>query len=209
MNTKNIWERLSSGDPVDMTEPDYREAVGELRRCEKLNFEINRLPPDAPEKRRLQNELLDPLIEITFDQMMDAGILPPPPPELQGSDINVELVGILAQAQRAIGVNSVDRFVAHIGNLAAARQDPSVWDNYDSDKDVEIYGDMLGVSPELVLSPDKRDAIRQARAEEMAAQQKAMAMNQAADTANKLAGAKTDGPNALTDATALFSGYTQ
>lgn len=68
---------------------------------------------------------------------------------------------------------------------------------------------MLGVSPELVVSPDKRDGIRQARAEQMAAQQRAMALNQAADTANKLAAARTDGPNALTDATALFSGYTQ
>jgi len=163
----------------------------------------------GPVLERLQNELLDPLIEITFDQMMAAGIVPPPPPELHGHDINVELVGILAQAQRAIGVNLVDRFVAHIGNLAAAKQDPSVWDNYDADKDVELYGEMLGVSPELVISSDKRDAMRQARAEQMAAQQKAAAMNQAADTANKLAAARTDGPNALTDATALFSGYTQ
>jgi acetyltransferase-like isoleucine patch superfamily enzyme len=48
-----------------MTEPDYREAVEELRRCEKLNFEINRLPPDAPDKRSLQNELLDHALDDT------------------------------------------------------------------------------------------------------------------------------------------------
>jgi acetyltransferase-like isoleucine patch superfamily enzyme len=65
MENRSIWERLSSGDPVDMTEPDYREAVEELRRCEKLNFEINRLPPDAPEKCRLQNELLDHALDDT------------------------------------------------------------------------------------------------------------------------------------------------
>jgi acetyltransferase-like isoleucine patch superfamily enzyme len=65
MNNKNIWERLSSGYPVDMTEPNYREAVEELRRCEKLNFEINRLPPDAPDKRSLQNELLDHALDDT------------------------------------------------------------------------------------------------------------------------------------------------
>ena len=163
----------------------------------------------GPVLERLQNELLDPLIEITFEQMLSANIVPPAPPELQGQDINIELVGILAQAQRAIGVNSVDRFVAHIGNLAAAKQDPSVWDNFDADKDVELYGDMLGVSPELIISSDKRDEMRQARAEQIAQQQKAMALNQAADTANKLASARTDAPSALTDATALFSGYTQ
>lgn len=65
MENRSIWERLSSGAPVDMTEPDYREAVEELRRCEKLNFEINQLPPDAPEKRRLQNELLDHALDDT------------------------------------------------------------------------------------------------------------------------------------------------
>mgnify|MGYP003543628892 FL=1 len=163
----------------------------------------------GPVLERLQNELLDPQIEITFDQMMLSGIVPPPPAELEGHDINVELVGILAQAQRAIGVNSVDRFVSHIGNLAALKQDQSVWDNYDSDKDIAIYGDMLGVSPELLAPDEKRDAIRDARAKQIAEQQKAAAANQAADTAQKMASAKTNEPNALTDATALFSGYTQ
>ena len=67
-NEKSIWQRLSDGDPVDMREPEYTaSAVAELRRCEKLNFEINRLPPDDPQRRTLQNELLtQPLDETSF-----------------------------------------------------------------------------------------------------------------------------------------------
>ena len=57
-----------------MTEPDYREAVEELRRCEKLNFEINRLPPDSPEKRELQNELLDDTLDETSTILTPAQI---------------------------------------------------------------------------------------------------------------------------------------
>jgi len=74
MENISIWERLSSGDPVDMTEPDYRKAVEELRRCEKLNFEINRLPPDSPEKRELQNELLDDTLDETSTILTPAQI---------------------------------------------------------------------------------------------------------------------------------------
>lgn len=74
MENISIWESLSSGDPVDMTEPDYRKAVEELRRCEKLNFEINRLPPDSPEKRELQNELLDDTLDETSTILTPAQI---------------------------------------------------------------------------------------------------------------------------------------
>lgn len=56
----------------------------------------------GPVLERLHNELLKPLIDITFDYMMEAGIVPPPPEELQGQDLNVELISMLAQAQRAI-----------------------------------------------------------------------------------------------------------
>jgi len=36
----------------------------------------------GPVLERLQNELIDPLIEITFSAMVNAGVLPPPPPPL-------------------------------------------------------------------------------------------------------------------------------
>jgi len=62
---KSIWERLSDGDPVSMTEPGYAEVIAELRRCESLNFKLNQLPPDDSEKRRLLNELLDTELDRT------------------------------------------------------------------------------------------------------------------------------------------------
>ena len=39
---------------------------------------------------------------MTFTRMLKAGMVPPPPPDLQGQDLNVELVSVLAQAQRAV-----------------------------------------------------------------------------------------------------------
>lgn len=159
----------------------------------------------GPVLERLQNELLDPLIEMTFDRLMEAGVLPPPPPELQGHDLNVELVSMLAQAQRAVATNSIDRFVGNLG--AVAQYKPEVLDRFDADKWAEIYSDALGVNPQILVPADQAQAIREQRAQaQQQAQQAALAEQQAA-TAQKLAAAKTNEPNALTDVTSAFAGY--
>lgn len=160
----------------------------------------------GPVLERLHNELLDPLVEMTFSRMVAVGIVPPPPEELQGQDLNVEFVSMLAQAQRAVGTNSVDRFVGNLGMVAQAK--PEVLDKFDSDKWADIYADMLGVDPELIVPDDKVALIRQQRAQaQQAAAQSAMT-NQAADTAQKLGNTPTTGGNAASDIMQMFTGYT-
>ena len=159
----------------------------------------------GPVLERLHNELLDPLIEMTFNRMLSAGIVPPPPQELQGIDLNVEFVSMLAQAQRAVATNSVDRFVGNIGMIAQMK--PDVLDKFDSDKWADLYGDMLGVDPQIIVPSDQVALIRQQRAEAQAAQQKMAMMEQAAGAAKNLAGADMAGDNALTNVVDMFSGY--
>ncbi|VDO06492.1 unnamed protein product [Brugia timori] len=160
----------------------------------------------GPVLERLHNELLDPLIEQTFARMMESGVLPPPPEELQGQALNVEFVSMLAQAQRAVGTNSIDRFVMNLGAVAQVK--PEVLDKFDSDKWAEIYSDILGVDPQLIIPDDKVALIRQQRQQAAQAQQQMAMLQQGADTAKNLAAAKTDQPSALTDITRQFSGYT-
>lgn len=160
----------------------------------------------GPVLERMHNEILDPLIDITFEYMVEAGIVPPAPPELQGNQLNVEFVSMLAQAQKSIATNGIDRFITSMEQIAQAK--PEVLDKLDADKWADMYGDMLGVDPQLIIPDDQVQAMRQARAQQQAAQQQLAAQNQAADTAQKLASAKTDTPSALTDVTSQFSGYT-
>lgn len=162
----------------------------------------------GPVLERLHNELLTPLIDITFEKMMAAGIVPPPPPELQGQDLNIELVSILAQAQRAIATNGVDRFVGALGQMA--RFKPDVLDKLDSDYWADSYSDMLGIDPELIVANDKVAIIRQQRAQQAQQQQQMEMANQAANTANQLGKTPTQGgsSNALDDVMSQFSGYT-
>jgi len=159
----------------------------------------------GPVMERLQNELLDPLIENTFDAIMEAGIASPAPDELQGRPLNVDLIGMLAQAQRAVGTNSIDRFVGNLG--AVAQFKPEVLDRFDSDRWAEVYSDSLSLDPQIIVPRDQAQAIREQRAQAQAQAQQAALAEQQASTAQKLASAKTDQPNALTDATRAFQGY--
>ncbi len=160
----------------------------------------------GPVLERMHNEILDPLIEMTFARMVEANIVPPPPQELQGMELNVEFVSMLAQAQRAIATNSVDRFVGNLGAVAGIK--PEVLDKFDADRWADAYADMLGVDPELVVPGDRVALIRQQRAEAAQAQAVQDSMEQRANTAKALASADTSGKNGLTDVTRAYSGYT-
>jgi hypothetical protein len=160
----------------------------------------------GPVLERLQNEMLDPFIEMVFTRMMEAGVVPPPPPELQGQDLNVEFVSMLAQAQRAVGTNSIDRFVNTLGQVATIK--PDVLDKMDSDRWADIYSDMLGVDPQLIVPSEQVALVRQARAEQQQKQQQMEQAQQSSVAVKNLAGADTSGQNALTDVTKMFSGYT-
>jgi hypothetical protein len=161
----------------------------------------------GPVLERLHNELLDPLIDSTFARMVEGGIVPPAPPELQGMDLSVEFVSMLAQAQRAIGTNGVDRFVGNLGMVAQYK--PEVLDKFDGDQWVDAYSDMLGVDPRMIIASDKVAIVRQKRAEAEAAMAQAAQMKQQSETARNLAAAPTGqgGQNALMDVMNQFSGY--
>lgn len=159
----------------------------------------------GPVIERLHDELLNPLVDSTFARMIRSGIVPPAPPELHGMDLKVEYVSMLAQAQRAIGTNSVDRFVGNLGQIAAFK--PDVVDKFDSDAWADAYSDMLGVDPKLIVPDDKVAVVRQQRAQQQQQAQQAEMANQAADTAQKLGKTPTTGGNAASDIINQFSGY--
>ncbi|HRL05120.1 MAG TPA: portal protein [Brevundimonas diminuta] len=159
----------------------------------------------GPVLERLHNELLDPLIEMTFERMLEAGDIPPPPEELDGVALDIEFVSMLAQAQRAVGLNSSDRFIASLG--AVAQMKPGVLDKFDEDQWADVYADSLGVDPSMIVGDDRVAIIREER---LAQQQQAAAQEQAvqmAETAAKLGSVNTAQPNGLTDVMQGLTGY--
>jgi hypothetical protein len=145
----------------------------------------------GPVLERLQNELLSPLIDVAFDYANRANILPEPPPELQGADLKVEFISVLAQAQRAVAAQGVDRLLATVGQLAALK--PEVLDKIDFDQAIDDYGDMYGVNPKIVVPDDQVAALRQERAAAAQAAQTAAAMPQAIESAKTAGEVNADG----------------
>jgi len=160
----------------------------------------------GPVMERLHNELLDPLIDVTFQRMLEAGAIPPPPQELQGMELSVEFVSMLAQAQRAIGTNSVDRYVANLGSVASFK--PEVLDKFDADKWADAYADMLGVDPNLIVGTDQVAVVRQARAKMDAQRAQMEQVKQMSEVGKNLGTVQTGaGTNAGMDIMNQFSGY--
>lgn len=152
----------------------------------------------GPVLETLDDELLAPLIDLTFAFLERTGRLPPPPPEIQGMPLKVVFVSILAQAQKMLGIGAVERFIGFIGG-SLAQIKPEALDKINADQVVDDYADMLGVPPEMVHSDDEVTEIRQARAAQQAQQQQMMMEQEQAKTAHTLSQTDTTDKNALTD----------
>lgn len=159
----------------------------------------------GPVVERQQNECLGPLIDMAFDAAMEAGILPPVPEVLEGQELKFTYTSVLAQAQRRASMAGVDRVISATGAIAAAKQDPGVWDNVDVDQAIQKAGIYESLDPEIMRSKDQVAQIRNARAQaqQAAAQQQQIA--QAADTAKTLSQAGMSTDNALTQVVRGFA----
>jgi hypothetical protein len=150
----------------------------------------------GPMLERLQVELLDPLVDRTFKLMLAAGQIPEPPPELQGADLKVEYISLLAQSQQAIATGAIERMSGFVGNLAGAN--PEVLDKMDFDQAVDEYGEALGVPPRIIRSDEDVAQLRQGRAQQQQALQQGQAAMTAAQGAQVLSQTDTRSDNALT-----------
>jgi hypothetical protein len=118
---------------------------------------------------QLQNELLDPSISRAFNILVNTHMIPEPPKELQGLDLQVDYISILAQAQKMVGTRSIEQAMGFIGNVVAVK--PDVMDNIDVDRAVLEYADMLGVPPSIIRPPEQVKMIRDERAQAIQQQQ--------------------------------------
>jgi hypothetical protein len=134
----------------------------------------------GPVLERIQHELLSPTIERVFAVMSRAGVLPPPPAEIQGANIDIEYISMLLQAQLASATSGIERTLQMAGSLAGL--DPGVMDNIDTDFALAKYSTLMNNDPRIIRSPQQLQAIRQQRAQQQQQEQQ----NAMADRAQKL-----------------------
>lgn len=173
---EDLFLMLAMSDPARGAQPITAREVEE-RHEEKLIAL-------GPVLERTNDELLEPLIDRTYVLMEQAGLIPDPPPELEGVDLRVEFVSILAQAQKLVGVVGQDRFVA--STLPLAQVFPEVRHKIKVFSIVDGYADMLGVDPRQVRSDEEAQALADQEAQmqqAMLAAQQAKDLGQAASAA--------------------------
>jgi hypothetical protein len=151
----------------------------------------------GPVLEQLNQDLLDPLIDRTFEIMVRQGMIPEAPDELQGIPLRVQYVSIMAQAQKLIGVSGLERFSAWADAKAAV--DPSILDKVDGDRLAEEMGEGLSVPAGIVRDQAEVEAVREQRAQAQAAQQQIASAEQASKAAKNLSETKTGGDSALAD----------
>lgn len=164
------------------------EGIQPKNEMELLQRHGERLLQLGPVLERLYGDFHDNLHDRTFDQAVERGLIPPAPPEIQGMSLKIEYISSLAIAQRAVATGSIDRLAAHVAMLRDMGYE-EVGDKYDADQSVDVYADLIGAPPRLVVPDDEVAETRQARAEE---QQRQLQAQQELEAAKVGAGAVKD-----------------
>lgn len=181
----DLWLMLSQSDTT-MTAREVSE-----RREEKM-LQLGSV------LEKMQDELLEPLIQRAFGVLQRKGSLPEPPEELQGLDWKIEYISLMAQAQRMLAVTGLDRLAGMVSQLAAQTW-PQAADKVDVDALVDAYAESTSVAPAILRGKDDVEKMRAQRAKMQQQQQAAEAAPVAAQTAKTLSETDTQNANGLTE----------
>lgn len=182
---EDVWMMIAQG------QQDPRKTATEVAALKE-----EKMMQLGPVMERLDDEMLDPVIDRAYDILFHKGLLPPAPKEMKGKSFAVEYISIVAQALKMIqGVAPKERLASFVGSLIGSR--PEVADNVNWDLMVEDYADDLGVKSTLIIPEDQVQAIRADRAKQQAQQQQMQQTLAGVQAAQTLSKTDTGGDNAL------------
>lgn len=126
------------------------------------------------------------IIDRVFEIMMMGGVGEMPPETMMGKRLNVEFLGVLAQAQRAVGVRAIERTWAFAGMLSELLQSLEPFDNLNADESIADFTRMVGLPSDQMVSPEDRQRKREARIQQEQQAQGLDRVSQMTDTGKVL-----------------------
>lgn len=193
---QQIRQRISRGFFEDLflmlSESDRRQITA--REIDERHEE--KLLALGPVLEQVNQDLLDPLIDVTFNFMIERGMIDDIPEQLSGKALRVEFISIMQQAQKLAGLSAVERFTSYVGTVA--QYDPSVLMKVDTMELIDTYGDITSMRAGIIRSDEQVQAMKQAQADAQAEQQRQAQLAQAAQSAKTLSQTDMQGNNALT-----------
>lgn len=179
---------------------DLFNTIGQLEGSGRTALEIaarnqEKLLLLGPLLERLESELLDPTVDRTFNIALRGGAIPPPPRELDGMEIKTEYISMLAQAQKAVSIGSIQTTVSMAGNLAGVQ--PDILDVIDFDAAVSEVADATGAPAKIIRDEASIAKRRKARAQEKQQVENSQAAAAGVQGAKLLSETKLDQNSAL------------
>ncbi len=139
-----------------------------------------------------------------FDVLMENGLLPPIPPELQNavnadptlSRIKVEYISLLAQAQKLVTTQAIRATSDYIASMAQFK--PEALDKLNVDKAIDEYAEATGAPPAMIYSDEIVQQVRRLRQQMLIEEQRRREEAEAAQGMKVMSETDTEGDNALT-----------
>jgi hypothetical protein len=141
----------------------------------------------GPVYGRLQAEYLKPLIQRCFGLAFRAGLFDAPPESLGGRTYTITYMSPMAKSQKLEEVSATEGTLASIAAIAAEKQDPTVWDNINTDEAARVIVEGRGAPAKIGNTAEEVAAIRKRRAEQQAAEQQQAQQQQIAQVAGEAA----------------------
>ena len=126
---------------------------------------------------------------------LDKNLYDLPPEELEGVELKVEYISILAQAMKLAGVTNIEQFAGFVGSVASIR--PQVVEKVDFDQMIDDYGDGLSIPPEIIIETKALEEQRAAEAQRQQLEQAGLALDTISTSAKTLSEAELNNGSAL------------
>lgn len=151
----------------------------------------------GPVLEQTNQDMLDPLIDITYNNMVAQGKIPEPPEELNGIQLKVEYISVMAQAQKLVGISGIERLSSFVANYTANTKDPSMMRKINAEQVVDVYAERLGVDQSIIRTDEEVGAIKEAEQQAQKAAATQQMIQSGAAAAKDLSGAGLEDDNAL------------
>jgi hypothetical protein len=174
---------------ADMGQPITAEEVRERREEKLLAL--------GPVLEHANDELLEPAIDRAYAMMEERGLIPPPPDELDGVELKVEYLSILAQAQKQVALAGTDRFLG--AAVPLMQSFPEIRHKIDPFEVVDELAEVTGVNPRFIIANDEAKAAAEQEAQQRAQMAQAAQAQATARAAKDASAAKTSDGTSLLD----------
>ena len=142
---------------------------------ELLKRDEEKLTQIGPVVEMVNDDMLPIAVERMIGIARRGDLIPPAPEELQGRELKVEFVSVLAMAQKMLGLSTTERVVGFVGSLGSIFG-PQVLDKIDPDAIIDDYAERANMPAKAIRDGMTVDKMREQRAQqEQMAQMAAMA----------------------------------